>query len=463
MNLFNKKHDCCGCSACMHVCPVNAISMKPDEEGFLYPQINADLCTKCELCRDICTSKDNYNVSEYLEKPEIYAMVHKDKEVLLSSSSGGMFTAISDYILSNNGIVYGAAFDEYWKVKHKRAYTSNGRDFFKGSKYTQSEISVVFNEVKTDLDDGKQVLFTGTPCQIAALKKFTGKSDNLYLCDLLCHGVSSPLIWSDYIKYIESEYKSKLIDFNSRSKVLGWSGGISEARFEDGRFECSSIPLLSYWYLASVKSLTFRPSCYQCKYTNLKRVSDITLGDFWRINKSIPDFYNKKGVSLVIVNTSKGQELFNKSHTDFNSKQACESDLVNPALKQHAFYPSARVEFWNNYKANGYQYVSEYYGIHSLISKINNRKIVVFGAKREFICAHEIRRELLFIIDNDLEIQNSGLNLGDQHINVFSLNHALKIIPDDAVIIINPGIIHKAKVEIYNQLLSMGIDKDKII
>ena len=217
--------DCCGCTACASICNHNAISMQPDVLGFLYPVVDKDKCTECGLCEKVCAFHDNYDKSMNLVKPEAYAARHKDMKEVETSRSGATFIAISDYIIENGGVVYGAGYADHFRVVHKRAVTKEERDEFKGSKYVQSDLTGVFRQVKEDLRKGFIVMFSGTPCQTAGLHSYVGKKlrENLFVVDIVCHGVPGPYIWKDYLAYLEKKHGSEICYVNFRDKgMFGW-------------------------------------------------------------------------------------------------------------------------------------------------------------------------------------------------------------------------------------------------
>lgn len=225
INIIDKS-DCSGCTACESICPKEAIILKPDAMGFLYPEINADLCVDCGLCDKVCAFNDHYDTSNNLDIPEIYGARHKDMNEIESSRSGAAFIAISDYILEKGGVVYGAGWGNHFSVVHKCATTPSERDEFKGSKYVQSDVRGIFKRVRSDLKAGKLVLFSGTPCQTAGLNAFIGKKlrENLILLDIVCHGVPGPRVWDEYLKYLEKKEKRQLVRVNFRDKSLfGWA------------------------------------------------------------------------------------------------------------------------------------------------------------------------------------------------------------------------------------------------
>lgn len=217
--------DCCGCTACASICAHDAITMEPDTLGFLYPKVDESKCVDCGLCDKVCQFNDNYDRSLNLEKPIAYAARHKDINEVMKSRSGAAFVAISDYILEQGGVIYGAGYKDHFRVAHKRATTKEERDEFRGSKYVQSDLTGVFRQVKEDLKNGLTVLFSGTPCQTSGLNAYVGKRlrENLILVDIICHGVPGPFLWRDYIAYLERKQGDQIVTVNFRDKELyGW-------------------------------------------------------------------------------------------------------------------------------------------------------------------------------------------------------------------------------------------------
>ena len=303
--------DCCGCTACVAVCAHNAITMQPDTLGFLYPLVDANKCTDCGLCEKVCAFHDHYDKSLNLPLPIAYGARHKDMSEVATSRSGATFIALSDYILENSGIVYGAGYTDSFRVIHKRAATKEQRDEFKGSKYVQSDLNDTFRQIQSDLKKGLTVLFSGTPCQTAGLHSYIGNKlrENLILVDVVCHGVPGPNIWRDYIRYMEYKARAKVVHVDFREKELsGWRAH-KEAFKYLGQEHKKDIRE-SYTHLF-YKHIAFRHSCGVCKYTNLQRPSDITIADFWGWEKTNPTFNaDDKGLSLVLCNTPKGELLF---------------------------------------------------------------------------------------------------------------------------------------------------------
>lgn len=226
--------DCCGCTACVSICPHEAIYMEPTPLGFLYPKVDVSKCVECGLCEKVCQFNDNYDRSLNLSEPIAYAARHKDMNEIMKSRSGAAFAAISDYILEQGGVVYGAGYKDHFRVAHKRATTKEERDEFRGSKYVQSDLTGVFKSVKGDLKKGLTVLFSGTPCQTAGLNSFVGKRlrENLILIDIVCHGVPGPYLWRDYLSYLEKKMGSEAYYVNFRDKEeYGWQNHVESFKF----------------------------------------------------------------------------------------------------------------------------------------------------------------------------------------------------------------------------------------
>lgn len=307
---IEKKEDCCGCSACKNICPVNAISMIEDEKGFFYPVINNNKCINCGLCENVCPIINVKNEDDVL--PEAYASFNKNEEIRMESSSGGIFSLIAEYILNENGIVYGAVFNDKFEVEHKEITAKEDLKYARGSKYIQSDLKKIFTNIKQQLDESKLVLFTGTPCQVEGLKQYLNKDySNLFLQDLICHGVPSKKVWKKYIEYIEKENKGKIKNISFRDKRnKGWNKYELLFEFENSReFIEHSKDIFMKVFLSDI---ALRDSCYNCKFKKKHRESDITLADFWGIENIIPEMNDEKGTSLIIVHTAKGKDLLDK-------------------------------------------------------------------------------------------------------------------------------------------------------
>lgn len=361
MNLVEKKSNCTGCGACSVLCPSSAIKMREDEKGFLYPEIMNKYCTNCGICKRNCPNLAERNNQN--ENIEIYAMKNKEENIRKSSSSGGVFYEYAKSILDENGVVYGAAYNQFNEVEHIRVDSKENIYKLQGSKYTQSTIINTYEQVKKDLQNGKKVLFSGTPCQIAGIKAYIAKkridTENFYTCDIICHGVPSPKIFKEYLKELENKYKSKIKKINFRHKEHQ-NTQITRIEFENGEYYQSDIYSRNnqYWNLF-IGNYILRESCYECKYANLNRLGDITLGDFWGIEKSIQNFDDNKGVSLVLINSEKGKEIFKKIKDKFDIEKSCkenclQNNLIKPSEKNNNYD-----KFWEEYLKFGYEKARE--------------------------------------------------------------------------------------------------------
>ncbi|MBQ7094899.1 MAG: Coenzyme F420 hydrogenase/dehydrogenase, beta subunit C-terminal domain [Clostridia bacterium] len=368
-SVYERKEDCCGCTACMNICPKGAITMQADEEGFLYPEIDGKRCIECGLCKKICAfQKEELSLEEM---PQVYAVKASD-EIRRQSSSGGCFTAFSDVILQKGGAVYGCAFDEKLKAEHIRAENERERDRCRGSKYSQSDLGTIFSSVKEDLKAGREVLFTGTTCQTAALREVLSEQEqkNLYTVDIICHGTPSPRLFADFIEYIEQKRNKKVKAYYHRPKDLGWRGG-EKLIYADGKKE-SRTTLVDGWRNIFYGDLALRPSCYQCRYSNPCRPSDITIADFWGIEGYAPEFSDALGVSLALVSSEKGRRLFEacRSSLQIIERTMEEAVVKNPNLKVPTARPAARTQFWALYKEGGFPAIMRLYGKDTLKQKI---------------------------------------------------------------------------------------------
>lgn len=352
--------DCCGCTACASICAHDAITMEPDGMGFLYPIVDSSKCINCGLCESVCAFNNHYDTSANYPTPNCYGARHKDMAEVETSRSGAAFIALSDVVLNAGGVVYGAGYAEHFRVVHKRAVTRKERDEFKGSKYVQSDLQGVFKQVKKDLRDGLIVLFSGTPCQTAGLASFIGKklSENLYLIDIICHGVPSPYIWEDFLDYIEKKHGSSVCYVNFRDKEkFGWHNHVETFKFVKMGGGKMSFSFLFY------RHIIFRKSCGNCYFCNTQRPSDITLGDFWGWEKTNPDI-NKddKGISLLLINTEKGRRLLELAKSDLILFPAKLEDCLQPNLQHATHIHPAREKFERLYVRKGFLSAMKRYG-----------------------------------------------------------------------------------------------------
>jgi len=344
-----KKDNCVGCYACVNTCPINCILMVIDEEGFWYPKVDYDKCIECQKCIKVCPTI-NY---KHIEKtPIAYACINKDESTRIRSSSGGIFTVIAELIIKNGGVVFGARFNENFQVVH--SYTENIEELeeFRGSKYVQSEMGNIYKQVRCFLEEDRQVLFTGTPCQVAGLKNFLEKSYEKLICiDIICHGVPSPAVWKKYIEYREQKAGSSVKRIAFRLKNEGWKRySVSFVFMNDTEYRKSFREDL--YMKAFLKDICLRPSCYNCRFKTLNRQSDITLADFWGIQNILPEMDDDKGTSLVLVNSVVGESIFKKIKDNILYKEVDIMEAINynpPAVKS-AKPHSKRREFFYEIK-----------------------------------------------------------------------------------------------------------------
>lgn len=371
---------CCGCSGCGQICPKNCISMKPDSEGFLYPEVDESICIECGICIKHCpilTDVSRCNI------PKVYAAKYKDRGSTFKSTSGGLFIPIAKSVLSMGGVVFGCAYDENLVAKHIKVETEDELYRLQSSKYVQSDTRGIYKQVKTELENGKEVLFSGTGCQAAGLRSFLGKDyGNLLITDIVCHGVPSPKLFKNYIDYMGKKLGGTLTSYNFRSKEKrGWD---LYYKAENGQKSKSDYGFFDPYYSAFLYCKTYRESCYECKFANKNRVSDITLADYWGIQKFHPEFFDENGVSLVLVNTEKGKKYLEKIkdkleiiESDYNKASVMNANLVHPSKR-----PSCRDSIYDGFDCGNF----ETYAKTKLAFKINPKtkikKMIPLGVKR---------------------------------------------------------------------------------
>lgn len=357
MIIVDRKEHCCGCRACVQICPRKCISFVTDNEGFGYPEVDTEKCIDCHLCEKVCPV---INQSDSKKPLNVYAAINENEEIRLKSSSGGVFSALADSVLEKNGVVFGACFNEKWEVVHDYTEDKEGLEKFRGSKYVQSEIGDTYSKAEEFLENGRLVLFSGTPCQIAGLRKFLRKDyDNLLAVDVICHGVPSPMVFEKYLQEekqkvavgdgknsvssrpihyvagndVQNEKVEPLqiqhIDF--RNKRTGWkkfSFALDFAKaMADGEKNTVSLTYVfneNPYMKGFLRNLYLRPSCYHCPAKNFTSGSDITLGDLWGADIIVPEMDDDKGLSAVLINSIKGklyfdQLLLNKTSVDLSS------------------------------------------------------------------------------------------------------------------------------------------------
>lgn len=367
--LFDKKENCCGCGACRNVCPRNAISMISDEYGFLYPSINNNICVECGLCREVCAFQ---KANRLVKKPiATYAAMNRNEEVLKGSTSGGVFPAIATKILNNNGIVFGCAMKNDKIVEHIHIENIKDINKLQGSKYVQSNTNFTFREVKKFLKEGRKVLYTGTPCQIDALKSYLGEDyDNLVTMDLVCHGVPSNQFFLDYIGLLESRNKMQIIDYKFRSKSKDGLCTIGYVEYlKNNKRRKKNINYATDYYAYFFKeSLINRDSCYHCPYASSNRSADFTVGDYWGIEEAHPEVNINKAVSLLLANSRKALEILDSLDLDLIRSDLERASRKNKNLCYPTIMRDERNMILSIYKNNGAEGVFRYFN-HLIIGK----------------------------------------------------------------------------------------------
>ena len=388
-----EKNACCGCGNCASVCPSKAIKMDTDEVGFVFPYINTDLCSECGLCLKKCPVMNHNNEKDLNHK--FYVAYAKDEAVRFNGSSGGMFGLIAKKLIDNSGVVYGAAFDKELKLKCTRATTEKELLPLYKSKYIQSNLGESFLEIKNELEKGKQVLFTSTPCQVYALKLYLNKEyNNLFTVDFVCHGVPSQELFDKCRNYVEEKEKIELIEYGFRAKKKnGATPHYYKIKYKkNGKIRTKiSLYINSPFYYGFQKYITLRDSCYDCRFAYSNRVSDITIGDFHEVDKYISGINRFDGVSGIVINTEKGNTLWNEIKNDtvyypLDFAMILDNkELMCGGTKK----PAEREEFVNDLKVETFDKVVEkylngkrlytkklYYALPSVIRKFMKKVLI---------------------------------------------------------------------------------------
>ncbi|MCM1500998.1 MAG: Coenzyme F420 hydrogenase/dehydrogenase, beta subunit C-terminal domain [Clostridium sp.] len=347
---FKLKTQCCGCGACENICPENCIAMRNDREGFLYPSVDEEKCIKCGLCKAVCPILNP--VREEPFQQEAYFIQNKNLDILKDSTSGGFFTALAEYVISQGGIVYGAAMDEKLQTKHIGICNADQLELFRKSKYVQSSTASTYREARHELDRGRMVCYSGTPCQIEGLKKYLRKDyENLITCDIVCRSVPSPLILSKYIAYIEDRRKTKVASLIFRDKsVYGYKYNVITALDNKNRkiYQCGveSDPYLRAFFT----NVSVRPSCYKCSFKKQYRVSDFTMWDAFNVGRFSRELDNDLGVTRILVHTSKGREIFGQIQDNFRIFQTTPEDITDKVkeMNESITYNLKRNEFFTD-------------------------------------------------------------------------------------------------------------------
>ena len=346
---IKEKKDCCGCHACASVCPRSCIAMLPDEEGFLYPKVDRERCIDCNRCVQVCPVLHPAVPRRPLQ---VWAAKNPNEEVRMKSSSGGVFTLLAEWIIGQGGVVFGARYDADWNVVHDWTDTLDGLAAFRGAKYMQSRMGNCFKEVRHFLNQGRPVLFSGTPCQVAGLKRFIRKENPLlWTVEIVCHGVPSPKVWQVYLTHLNRK-KEPLTLVDMRDKSIGWHQyGMKIASASHHLYVGKAVKnTYSKGFLAD---LYLRPSCHHCPARSGRSLSDFTLGDFWGIRRFYPAFDDNRGVGLVFVYSEQAMNLYKALDVLQIEATYGQAILDNPCIEHNTLQTSFREEFWKRFPKEG--------------------------------------------------------------------------------------------------------------
>lgn len=384
---IKNKVDCCGCNACGDICPTNAITFKNDIEGFWYPEVNTDKCINCHLCEKTCPMLHKADSVIRFDVPKVYAAYSKDEEIRIDSTSGGIFSVLGQNQYNKGSYVGGAVYNEDHTVSQIINNEPSSLGKLRSSKYLQSNATNVYKKIKKLLSEQKRVLFCGTPCQIQALYRFLGNRDydNLVTIDFICRGVNSPKVFLSYMKMLETQFGAKANRIKFKAKEWGWHRFSMRVNFENGKEYCKD-RYHDLFFIGYLQSGNFaRPSCYDCPFKGFPQKSDITLADFWGIENIDPTMDQDKGTSLVMVNSKKGEQLFNEIKNDIVWKQFTleQARLCNPAMDS-SLTPSNdnRNEFFNALDKDTFDKVAKrYFPLPTVKNKLKRYLSVMGGIK----------------------------------------------------------------------------------
>lgn len=365
-HIYSKKELCSGCAACQSVCPKGAITMTEDWRGFAFPVVDQNKCVDCNRCVHVCQTQDRQPKAEEFTQ-EAWLGRNADESVLDVSQSGGISAALVDTVLAEGGIVYGAAMTEDFSVRHIRISDPAEAARLQGSKYVQSNMAGVFEQIKEDLRQGNTVLFTGTPCQCDGVRRYVTLTktpgDKLYLVDLICHGVPPVKLWKDYLAYLEKKYKGKIEKALFRDKSKGWS-----SHFEAFWINGQKITEDKFKKIYNTNAC-LRESCYQCPFSSLNRAGDLTIGDAWMKDRRNQKHKETKGTSLILVNDSQGAMLFEKAKCRLDCQPTELDEYLQPNLQHPTTTKENAAAFWREYKKFGMNYIMLVFGGDGKVNK----------------------------------------------------------------------------------------------
>lgn len=371
-----KKEECCGCGVCATICPKSAIRMEYDSEGFLYPVIDDSACVNCGICASNCAFSQR--IPSWNLKPESYVVRHQDDGVRMCSRSGGVFVSCSDHIIRKKGSVYGCVLRDN-VAEHVRAVSQSDVKEMCKSKYVQSDSTQVYKEIENDLKMGMHVLFSGTACQVDAVRRYLKwkriDDTRFYAMDLVCHGTPSPRLFSEYVHYLEKKYNGKVEKFDFRDKTIcGWDDHIESFVVNNRKYP--SVKWRELFYTNAIS----RPSCGNCKYASSNRIGDITFADAWGVKKAAPEFHDNKGVSSVFVNTDKGHDLLAAMKKDCFVKEVPFDMLVQHNMRMPSLPIVDRKKLWDVYEKSGIEGLIKVYAHLPFLKRL--KKVIVYAIRK---------------------------------------------------------------------------------
>lgn len=383
MNGVNVSDNCIGCSACIHTCAHGAIYIKMNEEGFYVTEIDVSKCVNCGLCKSVCPMLNNeiYDKSEFIDA---YAAYSKSNDLRMNSTSGGIFTSVAEgFINKCEGVVFGVWLNQKKEAVHIRVENCEELHKLRGSKYIQSKVGNTFIEVKDLLTEGRYVLFSGTPCQIEGLRRFLRKDyEKLFTIDLICHGVPSPGMFKDYIAFLEKRYNN-ILEYKFRQKNVNKTGQSYDTRIVYNKNNKHRIKMLcgddDIYTINFLGNALQNRSCFECKFASLKRCSDLTLGDYWGVEEGHEELSDINGVSLVLVNTQKGEFLLDIAKDLMYLTKTTKEKILkkNLQLKNPPQMSPRRSLIYKNYKTNkfGYKFYYRYFMGRKMLVYLLKRKV----------------------------------------------------------------------------------------
>lgn len=392
INIRNKI-DCCGCNACGDVCPKQAITFKTDDEGFWYPEVDMKKCVDCHLCEKVCPIIKKADGLQRYDEPRVFAAYTKDESIRLDSTSGGIHSTLATEIYSKGGYVGGAIYNQDHTVSHIVSKEESDLPRIRSSKYLQSNLQEQYKEVKSLLEQGKEVFYCGAPCQIQALYKYLKKDyNNLTTCDFICLGVNSPKVFLKYMDYLERKHGAKATEIKFKNKKWGWHNFSMRVNFENGEEYCED-RYHDLFFIGYLQSRNFmRPSCYQCQFRNYPQRSDITLADFWGLENIDKSMDQDKGTSLVMINSDKGLSLFESVKDkivwkEFDFEKAKQG---NPAISSSPkIMQSDRDDFFKAIDSMPFDRVArKFFPLPGLFYKLKRKTGTFWRLVSSFFCDH---------------------------------------------------------------------------